>query len=225
MIPRQVYAEVLGQVVPGRWKFNVCGNKDVCRDPLAKCGESEHVTFTFEGESSLVPELHVGDVQLHVEFAMPNPANGTSQSRGNSGLIFMGQYELQLLDSYNNRTYSNGQAGSIYKQSIPLVNAARRPHTAYFLWLFTTLNLLMGAGYFLFSGLGTILFLLITRNKLPSYLGSSFAFIAPIVSRYSAVSLGNVPVTTFPPKVSTILGSGAVIMRAMAASSRGGKRW
>jgi hypothetical protein len=52
---------------------------------------------------------------------------GASQTRGNSGIFFMGQYELQVLDSYDNPTYVNGQAGSIYKQHIPLVNASRKP--------------------------------------------------------------------------------------------------
>jgi hypothetical protein len=59
--PRQLYAEVLGQVGPGRWKFNVCGNKDACKDPQAECSEAEHITFAFEGEPSLVPEFHVGE--------------------------------------------------------------------------------------------------------------------------------------------------------------------
>ena len=52
---------------------------------------------------------------------------GEGQDRGNSGIYLMSRYELQVLDSYENRTYSNGQAGSIYKQHIPLVNAARAP--------------------------------------------------------------------------------------------------
>jgi hypothetical protein len=55
------------------------------------------------------------------------PIKGASQTRGNSGIFFMGKYELQVLDSYNNPTYVNGQAGSIYKQHIPLVNASRKP--------------------------------------------------------------------------------------------------
>lgn len=68
-----------------------------------------------------------GDCQLHIEWRTPEKVEGESQGRGNSGIFFMGQYELQVLDSYNNRTYSNGQAGSIYKQHIPLVNASRGP--------------------------------------------------------------------------------------------------
>jgi hypothetical protein len=68
-----------------------------------------------------------GDIQLHLEFRTPAEVKGTSQGRGNSGVFFMGLYELQVLDSYNNPTYVNGQAGSIYKQYPPLVNASRKP--------------------------------------------------------------------------------------------------
>jgi len=67
------------------------------------------------------------DVQLHLEFAMPVNAQGSSQGRGNGGIIFMGRYEIQLLDSYNNRTYADGMAASIYGEWPPLVNAARKP--------------------------------------------------------------------------------------------------
>ena len=67
------------------------------------------------------------DFQLHVEFATPNPPNGTSQGRGNSGILINKMYEVQVLDSYINETYYNGQAGSVYKQSPPLVNASRKP--------------------------------------------------------------------------------------------------
>jgi len=68
-----------------------------------------------------------GDIQLHLEFREPVKIVGDSQGRGNSGVFFMGLYELQVLDSYNNPTYVNGQVGSIYKQHVPLVNAARPP--------------------------------------------------------------------------------------------------
>lgn len=68
-----------------------------------------------------------GDVQLHIEFRCPLPVSGKSQGRGNSGIFFMGLYELQVLDSYDNETYVNGQAGSLYKQHAPLVNASRKP--------------------------------------------------------------------------------------------------
>jgi 3-keto-disaccharide hydrolase len=73
------------------------------------------------------------DYQLHIEFRIPSDITGSSQARGNSGVFLasMGPgdagYELQVLDSYKNSTYVNGMAGSLYKQSIPLVNPARPP--------------------------------------------------------------------------------------------------
>jgi methane monooxygenase PmoA-like/3-keto-disaccharide hydrolase len=68
-----------------------------------------------------------GDCQLHVEWASPAEIQGRSQSRGNSGVILMSRYEIQVLDSYNNPTYADGQAGAIYGQWPPLVNPARKP--------------------------------------------------------------------------------------------------
>ncbi|MDX1940815.1 MAG: DUF1080 domain-containing protein [Saprospiraceae bacterium] len=68
-----------------------------------------------------------GSAQLHIEYRAPSVVKGEGQGRGNSGIFLQSKYELQVLDSYNNRTYSNGQVGSIYKQHIPLVNAARPP--------------------------------------------------------------------------------------------------
>jgi hypothetical protein len=68
-----------------------------------------------------------GDVQLHLEFATPASGEGASQGRGNSGVIFMGRYEIQVLDSYENRTYADGMAAAIYGEYPPRVNAARRP--------------------------------------------------------------------------------------------------
>jgi hypothetical protein len=68
-----------------------------------------------------------GDIQLHLEWRTPAEVKGTGQGRGNSGVFFMGLYELQVLDSWDNKTYVNGQAGAIYKQHAPLVNASRRP--------------------------------------------------------------------------------------------------
>ena len=67
------------------------------------------------------------DVQLHIEWATPVAVSGEGQGRGNSGVFLMGRYEVQILDSHANRTYSNGQAASVYKQHIPLVNASRGP--------------------------------------------------------------------------------------------------
>jgi hypothetical protein len=68
-----------------------------------------------------------GDCQLHVEFAEPTPPVGESQERGNSGVFLMSLYEIQVLDSYENKTYADGQAAAIYGQYPPLVNASRAP--------------------------------------------------------------------------------------------------
>ena len=68
-----------------------------------------------------------GDCQLHIEWRSPAEVLDESQDRGNSGVFLQERYEVQVLDSYENITYSNGMAGSIYKQHIPLVNACRKP--------------------------------------------------------------------------------------------------
>ncbi|HEV2279967.1 MAG TPA: DUF1080 domain-containing protein [Acidobacteriaceae bacterium] len=73
------------------------------------------------------------DYQLHIEWRIPPDITGSGQARGNSGIFLASLgpgdagYELQVLDSYNNATYVNGMAGSLYKQAIPLANAARKP--------------------------------------------------------------------------------------------------
>ncbi len=68
-----------------------------------------------------------GDCQLHVEWAAPDPPRGQDQDRGNSGVFLMGLYEIQVLDSYQNVTYADGQASAVYGQYPPLVNASRPP--------------------------------------------------------------------------------------------------
>ncbi len=68
-----------------------------------------------------------GDIQLHIEWKTPKKVEGDGQGRGNSGVFLMGLYEVQILDSYNNETYYNGQAGSIYKQYAPMANASYGP--------------------------------------------------------------------------------------------------
>jgi hypothetical protein len=68
-----------------------------------------------------------GDAQLHVEWRAPSPPRGESQDRGNSGVFLMGRYEVQVLDSYKSITYADGQAGAVYGQFPPLVNASRPP--------------------------------------------------------------------------------------------------
>lgn len=68
-----------------------------------------------------------GSCQMHVEWASPAEVKGASQGRGNSGIFLMGRYEVQVLDSFDNKSYADGQAGSIYGQWPPLVNASRKP--------------------------------------------------------------------------------------------------
>ena len=69
------------------------------------------------------------DFQLHLEFATPEKVVGDGQGRGNNGVNIFGRYEIQVLDSYNNKTYPDGQAAAIYGQTPPLVNASRPPGT------------------------------------------------------------------------------------------------
>ena len=80
------------------------------------------------GTGALSTKQGFGDVQLHVEWQAPTPATGEGQNRGNSGIFFMdGRYEVQVLDVYENQTYSDGQAAAVYGQYPPMVNASRPP--------------------------------------------------------------------------------------------------
>lgn len=98
----------VGRAGPAKWKTG-------CR------------TMMVNGTGDILTKEKFGDCQLHVEFRTPSKVIGEGQGRGNSGLYIQTQYEVQVLDSYVNETYYNGQAGSIYKQSPPLVNASRKP--------------------------------------------------------------------------------------------------
>jgi hypothetical protein len=75
----------------------------------------------------IITKQPFGDCQLHIEWATPAEVKGDGQGRGNSGVIFQERYELQVLDSYQNKTYFNGQAGALYSQYAPLVNVSRKP--------------------------------------------------------------------------------------------------
>jgi len=79
------------------------------------------------GTGAISSTAEFGDCQLHLEFAAPVPPRGRDQGRGNSGVLFFGRYEIQVLDSFQNLTYADGQAAAIYGQYPPLVNAARPP--------------------------------------------------------------------------------------------------
>ncbi|MBL1216362.1 MAG: DUF1080 domain-containing protein [Planctomycetes bacterium] len=79
------------------------------------------------GSGSLISVEQFGDAQIHIEFATPTPAQGQGQGRGNSGVYMQARYEVQVLDSYENETYPDGQCGAIYGHHPPLVNASRPP--------------------------------------------------------------------------------------------------
>ena len=81
------------------------------------------------GTGDIQSKQKFGDCQLHIEWRIASNVTGDGQNRGNSGIFLMGRYEVQVLDNYNNinKTYVNGQAGSMYKQSPPLVNVCKAP--------------------------------------------------------------------------------------------------
>ena len=79
------------------------------------------------GTGDLMTRQNFGDVQFHIEWATPEKVEGQSQQRGNSGVFFLGRYEIQILDSYDNKSYADGQAAALYGQHPPLVNASRPP--------------------------------------------------------------------------------------------------
>ena len=83
--------------------------------------------MTVNGTGSISTKKEFGDCQLHVEWATPSEVKGDGQGRGNSGIYLQGRYEIQVLDSFENKTYFDGQAGAVYKQHAPLVNASRPP--------------------------------------------------------------------------------------------------
>jgi hypothetical protein len=82
--------------------------------------------FTVKG--LLQTKQSFGDCQLHLEFASPKEVKGSGQGRGNNGIGLMGgRYEIQVLDSFNNKTYPEGQCAAVYNQTPPMVNASRKP--------------------------------------------------------------------------------------------------
>jgi hypothetical protein len=106
--------------------------KDLSKWQRDKGGEArwkieEGAMVAAPGSGSIMTKEEFGDCQLHIEWASPKEVKGESQERGNSGVYFQGRYEIQILDSYNNKTYFNGQAGAFYGHSAPLVNASRKP--------------------------------------------------------------------------------------------------
>jgi len=90
---------------------------------LVKDGYMEVV----RGTGGIRTKRGFGSCQLHIEFATPGQVSGSGQGRGNSGVFLQGQYEVQVLDSYDNFTYPDGQCGALYGRAVPLVNACRAP--------------------------------------------------------------------------------------------------
>ncbi len=105
-------------------QWNHADGKPASWTPEGKAGGS---LTCKPGSGSILTKQKFGDAQIHVEFATPTPAQGEGQGRGNSGVYIQNRYEVQVLDSYENKTYFNGQCGAVYLQHAPLVNACRKP--------------------------------------------------------------------------------------------------
>jgi len=88
---------------------------------------SDGVFTVKKGTGDIQTKQKFNDFQLHLEWRVPEGIQGESQGRGNSGVYMQGMYEIQILDCYENETYVNGQTGSVYKQTPPLVNAMNKP--------------------------------------------------------------------------------------------------
>jgi hypothetical protein len=116
--------------------------KDLSQWMAARRGSANNVTVSAEpapwkvedgyfeappGKGDIATKEAFGDIQLHLEWCPPADVHGNSQNRGNSGVKFQGRFELQVLDSYHNPTYADGQAGAIYGEWPPLVNAVHKP--------------------------------------------------------------------------------------------------
>jgi hypothetical protein len=95
----------------------------------AKWTVADNALTVKPGTGGIQTKQKFGDCQLHIEWRIDKNVKGDGQDRGNSGIFLMGRYELQVLDNYNNinKTYVNGQAGSMYKQASPLVNVCKAP--------------------------------------------------------------------------------------------------
>ena len=100
--------------------------KDLSQWKNANTWEVKDGVF-ISGKSAISTNAEFGDCQLHIEWSAPTPAIGSGQGRGNSGVFLMGRYEIQVLDSFENLTYFDGQAGAVYKQTPPMANAMRKP--------------------------------------------------------------------------------------------------
>jgi hypothetical protein len=130
--PREVQATPALLIPPPSDALVLFGGGDLDQWAGPNGGEAKWIVRdgymeSVRGSGGLETKRSFGDVQLHVELALPNPPSGVGQGRGNSGVKLMGLYEVQVLDSYKDYTYADGQAGAIYGQSPPLVNASLPP--------------------------------------------------------------------------------------------------
>jgi hypothetical protein len=112
-----------GKDINSEWEESVRGGGAKPATWIIKDGAMESV----QGSGSIRTKRVFEDFQLHIEWKTPSVITGKSQGRGNSGVYLQDLYELQILDSWHNRSYRNGQAGAFYKQYAPLVNASRKP--------------------------------------------------------------------------------------------------
>jgi hypothetical protein len=134
---------------PREWKSGIDWPEPKVVDPGPPGGPPEDAVVLFDGKDmarwdggdawevkdgyvtakkkSIKTKDRFGDCQLHIEFATPAEVKGKGQGRGNSGVFMMDRYEIQVLDSHDNQTYFDGQCGSIYKQTPPMVNVCRKP--------------------------------------------------------------------------------------------------
>ena len=106
--------------------------KDLANWADAKGGPSKWIVRdgymeSVKGAGDIRTRQQFDSCQLHVEFATPSVVTGSGQGRGNSGVFLQGMYEIQILDSYQNKTYPDGQCGALYGRAVPLVNASRKP--------------------------------------------------------------------------------------------------
>ena len=97
------------------------------KDQATKWVVQDGVMMPTKGSGMIRTKQEFGSCQLHVEFACPKEVTDEGQGRGNSGVFLMGRYEVQVLDSYDNKTYPDGQAAALYGRKVPLVNACRKP--------------------------------------------------------------------------------------------------
>ena len=130
-IPRSIMVPPAGKPVPAPSDAIVLFNgKDLLKwrsrdGSPARWRVSGGYMEVVKGTGAIATVQGFGDVQLHLEWAAPSPPEGKDQDRGNSGVFLMGRYEVQVLDSYGNITYPDGQAGAVYGQYPPLVDATR----------------------------------------------------------------------------------------------------